>query len=68
MGGPVANCPAGGMHMQTCKHAGMKKTKKAKVKRPKNEGKKTKKAKVTTMPPPGFETRTLELQCSATTN
>ena len=35
MGGPVANCPAGGMHMQTCKHAGMKKTKKAKVKRPK---------------------------------
>jgi hypothetical protein len=46
----------------------MKKTKTAKVKRPKNEGKKTKKAKVTTMPPPEFEPRTLELQCSATTN
>ena len=32
MGGPVANRPAGGEHMQTCKHEGMKKTKKAKVK------------------------------------
>ena len=32
MGGPVANCPAGGMDMHTCKHKGMKKTKKAKVK------------------------------------
>ena len=32
MGAPVANCPGGGMHMQTCKHEGIKKTKKAKVK------------------------------------
>ena len=32
MGGPVANCPWGCMHMRTCKHEDMKKTKKAKVK------------------------------------
>ena len=32
MGGPVANCLGGGMHMQTCKHEDIKKTKKAKVK------------------------------------
>ena len=32
MGGPVANCLGGGMHMQTCKHEDMKKTKTAKVK------------------------------------
>ena len=32
MGGPVANCPGGGMHTQTCKHEDMKNTKKAKAK------------------------------------
>ena len=35
MGGPIANCPAGSMHMQTWKHEGMKRTKKAKVKKAK---------------------------------
>ena len=33
MGGPVENCLGGGMHMQTCKHEDIKKTKKAKGKR-----------------------------------
>ena len=32
MGGPVENCLGGGMHMQTCKHEDIKKTKKAKGK------------------------------------
>ena len=30
MGGPVANCLGGGMHMQTCKHEDIKKTEKPK--------------------------------------
>ena len=33
MGGPVENCLGGGMHMQTCKHEDIKKTKKAKGKK-----------------------------------
>ena len=33
MGGPVENCLGGGMHMQTCKHEDIKKTKKAKGQR-----------------------------------
>ena len=32
MARPVANCPGGGMHLQTCKHEDIKNTKKAKVK------------------------------------
>ena len=33
MGGPVENRLGGGMHMQTCKHEDIKKTKKAKGKK-----------------------------------
>ena len=33
MGGPVENCLGGGMHMQTCEHEDIKKTKKAKGKK-----------------------------------
>ena len=33
MGGPVENCLGGGMHMQTCKHEDIKRTKKAKGKK-----------------------------------
>ena len=32
MGGSVENCLGGGMHMQTCKHEDIKKTKKVKGK------------------------------------
>ena len=33
MGGPVEKCLRGGMHMQTCKHEDIKRTKKAKGKK-----------------------------------
>ena len=54
MGGPVENClGGGGMHMQTCKHEDIKKTKKAKGK---------------TLHEAGIEPRTLETEPGTTTN
>ena len=54
MGGPVENCLGGGMHMQTCKHEGIKKTKKAKGKKRVHEA--------------GIEPRTLESEPRPSTN
>ena len=53
MGGPVENYLGGGMHMQTCKHEDIKKTKKAKGK---------------TAHEAGIEPRTLEMEPRPTTN
>ena len=55
---PCCWCKKKRGNMQTCRHE----------KDQKSEGKKTKKAKVTILCPAGFEPRTPELQCSATTN
>ena len=49
MGAPVASMSWGCMHMQTCRHADMSKTKKAKLKE---------------LQTPGFEPRTLGIRSS----